>query len=120
MPISRQMSPTFLPASTWRMERRIFSSLSRFLGIRVAPAGGLKSPAVSFSGFGSQERRSDVQAVVAPLLLSCATTVSELHAFQSLELLFERKQIPRIVVNFSSLRKTTEPLEITRVPWAQG
>jgi hypothetical protein len=71
-------------------------------------------------GLEDQERGSDVQVVVAPLLFGCAKTVSELHAFQSLELLFERKQIPQIVVNFRSLRKTTEPLEITRVPWAQG
>jgi hypothetical protein len=71
-------------------------------------------------GLEDQERGSDAQVVVAPLLFGCAKTVSELHAFQSLELLFERKQIPQIVVNVRSLRKTTEPLEITRVPWAQG
>jgi hypothetical protein len=74
----------------------------------------------SSEGLEDQERGSDVQVVVAPLLFGCAKTVSELHPFQSLELLFERKQIPQIVVNFRSLRKTTEPLEITRVPWAQG
>ena len=74
----------------------------------------------SSEGLEDQERGSDVQVGVAPLLFGCAKTVSELHPFQSLELLFERKQIPQIVVNVRSLRKTTEPLEITRVPWAQG
>ena len=57
---------------------------------------------------------------MAPLLFSCAKTVSKLHLFQSLELLLERKQIPRIVVNVRISRKTTELMEITRAPWAQG
>jgi len=55
-----------------------------------------------------------------PLLFKCAKTVSELHLFQLLGLPFERKQIPQIVVNVRTSRQTTEPLETTRLPWAQG
>ena len=35
---------------------------------------------------------------VAPLLLTCDKTVSELYLFEPPGLLFERKQIPQIVV----------------------
>ena len=42
------------------------------------------------------------------------------HLLQALGLLFERKQIPQIVVNVRIQRKTMEPLEATRLPWAQG
>jgi hypothetical protein len=61
-----------------------------------------------------------VQMVVTPLLFRCAKTVSELHLFAPLRLLLERKPIPQIVVNVRTSRKTTEPLEATSVPWAQG
>ena len=47
-------------------------------------------------------------------------TVSELDLLKPLELLFERKQIPQFVVNIRSRRKAMEPLEATRLPWAQG
>lgn len=56
---------------------------------------------------------------VAPLLFCCAKTVSELHLLEPPGLLFERKQIPQIIVNVRNSRKATEPLETTRVPWAQ-
>jgi hypothetical protein len=52
--------------------------------------------------------------------LCCAETVSKLHLFEVLGLLFERKQIPQIVVIVRIQRKTMEPLEQTTVPWAQG
>jgi hypothetical protein len=51
-------------------------------------------------------------------IFGCAKTVSELHPFELLGLLFERKQIPQIVVNVRISRKTMEPLEATRLPWA--
>jgi len=51
---------------------------------------------------------------------NCAKTVSELHLFERLGLLFERKQIPRFVVNIRIRRKAMEPLEATKLPWAQG
>jgi hypothetical protein len=54
------------------------------------------------------------------LLFGCAKTVSELHLFEPLRLLFERKQIPQIVVNVRIRRKAMEPLEAARLPWAQG
>jgi hypothetical protein len=54
-----------------------------------------------------------------PLLFNCAKTVSESHLFQLRGLPFERKQIPQIVVIVRIQRKTMEPLEQTRVPWAQ-
>ena len=54
-----------------------------------------------------------------PLLFRCAKTVSELDLLKSLELLFERKQIPRIVVNIRNSRKTMEPLEATWLPYKQ-
>src|SRR6185437_10038499 len=44
----------------------------------------------------------------------CAKTVSELDLFERLGLLFERKQIPRFVVNIRISRKTMEPLEPLR------
>ncbi len=49
----------------------------------------------------------------------CARTVSEPHVVDPLGLLFERKQIPQIVVNVRIQRKTMEPLEATKLPWAQ-
>ncbi len=57
---------------------------------------------------------------LALLLFYCAKTVSELDLFEPLGLPFERKQIPRIVVNVRIQRKTTELLEATSLPWAQG
>ena len=51
--------------------------------------------------------------------LHCVKTVSELHFFAPLELLFERKQVPQTIVNVRIRRKTMEPLEPVPVPWAQ-
>ncbi len=48
----------------------------------------------------------------------CAKTVSERHLFEELGLLFERKQIPQIVVNIRISRNPMEPLEATKLPWA--
>jgi hypothetical protein len=57
-------------------------------------------------------------------LRPCFSTVPELvsepHLFDPGEFPFERKQIPRFVVNIRSSRKTIEPLEATRLPWARG
>jgi hypothetical protein len=53
------------------------------------------------------------------LLFACVRTVSELHLFELLGLLFERKQIPQFVVNVRNARKTMEPLEATRLPCSQ-
>lgn len=53
------------------------------------------------------------------LFFGCARTVSEPDLFKRLRLLFERKQIPRIVVNIRNSRKTMEPLEATRLPYKQ-
>jgi len=39
---------------------------------------------------------------LTPLLFDCAKTVSEFHLREPLGLLFERKQIPQIVVNVRS------------------
>ena len=52
------------------------------------------------------------------LLAGCAKTVSELHLLKPPGLLFERKQIPQIVVIVRIQRKTMEPLEQSTVPWA--
>src|SRR5207249_3629947 len=52
---------------------------------------------------------------VTPLRFTCAKTVSKLHLFEPLGLLFERKQVPQIVVIVRIRRKTTEPLEATRL-----
>jgi hypothetical protein len=49
--------------------------------------------------------------------LHCVKTVSELHVFAPLELLFEQKQVPQIIVNVRIRRKTMEPLESVPVPW---
>ena len=57
-------------------------------------------------------------SLLTPLLFNCAGTVSELHLFQRLGLLLERKQIPQVVVNVRIRRKAMEPLEATRLPWA--
>jgi hypothetical protein len=57
---------------------------------------------------------------INPLLFACAKTVSEGHLFQPRSLLVERKQIPQIVVIVGTWRKPMAPLEITRLPWAQG
>jgi len=64
-----------------------------------------------------QETRNTTKPVTL-LLSGCAKTVSELHLFQLPRLLFERKQIPQIVVNTRTLQETMEPLEATALPWA--
>jgi hypothetical protein len=56
---------------------------------------------------------------VKPLPFCCAKTVSEPDLLKPPELRFERKQIPRIVVNIRNNRKAMEPLEATKLPWAQ-
>jgi hypothetical protein len=56
---------------------------------------------------------------IARLLFRCAKTVSELLLFEVLGLLFERKQIPQIVVIVRISRKTMDPLEATRLPTRQ-
>ena len=56
----------------------------------------------------------------APLLFHCAKTVSEPDPFDPMNLLVERKQIPRIVVTIRNSRKPTEPLEPISLPWARG
>ena len=55
---------------------------------------------------------------VTPLRFTCAKTVSKLHLFEPLRLLFERKQVPQIVVIVRIRRKTMGPLEPIPVPWA--
>jgi hypothetical protein len=55
--------------------------------------------------------------IPAPLLFHCAKTVSEPHP---VALLFERKQIPRIVVTIRNSRKPIDRLEPISLPWAQG
>ena len=57
---------------------------------------------------------------LALLLFHCAKTVSERDPFHPMNLPFERKQIPRIVVTIRNSRKPTEPLEPISLPWAQG
>ena len=49
----------------------------------------------------------------------CTRTVSELHLREPLGLLFERKQIPQFIANIRIRPKTMEPLEATRLPWAE-
>ena len=56
---------------------------------------------------------------IAHLLFRCARTVSELDLLKPLELLFERKQIPQVVVIVRISRKAMEPLEAAKLPWAQ-
>ena len=56
---------------------------------------------------------------LATLLFTRAKTVSELHLLVPLGLLFERKQIPRFVVNIRSSRKAMDPLEAARLPYKQ-
>jgi hypothetical protein len=85
----------------------------------VQPQRAVRTVIHSSEGLEDQEGGSDVQVGGAPLFFGCATTVSELHPFRSLGLLFERKQIPQIVVNVRTLRKTTEPLEATLLPYKQ-
>jgi len=46
--------------------------------------------------------------------------VSEPHPLHPVNLLFERKQIPRIVVTIRNSRKPTEPVEPISLAWAQG
>ena len=53
------------------------------------------------------------------LLFAVSKLWSELHLFELLRLLFERKQIAQFVVNTRVPRKTMELLEATRLPWAQ-
>ena len=55
---------------------------------------------------------------VTPQRFTCAKTVSELLLFEVLGLLFERKQIPQIVVNIRISRKAMEPMEAAKLPWA--
>ena len=55
-----------------------------------------------------------------PLLFSCAKTVSEPHLLEPFGMPLSEKQIPQIAVNIWNRRKTMEPLEPTRAPWAQG
>src|SRR5581483_10339117 len=55
-----------------------------------------------------------------PLLPHCAKTVSEPHPFHPMTLLFERKQIPRIVVTIRNSRNSIDRLEPISLPWAQG
>ena len=50
----------------------------------------------------------------------CAKTVPELDPFHPKTFLFERKQIPRIVVIIRNSRQPREPLEPISLPWAQG
>jgi hypothetical protein len=59
-------------------------------------------------------------AILTPLLFNCARTVPEPHLLHPWNLRFERKQIPRIVVNIRNCRSAMEPLEAARLPWAQG
>ena len=59
-------------------------------------------------------------SLLTRLLFNCAKTVSEPDLLKRPGLLFERKQIPQIIVNVRNSRTATEPLETTRVPWAQG
>jgi hypothetical protein len=84
---------------------------------------GRRQASVSKSGHsghasGPSRRRSTLR--LTPLLFRCARTVSELYLFERLRLLFERKQIPRFVVNIRNSGKAMEPLEATQLPWAQG
>ena len=65
-------------------------------------------------------RPTNFFAILTPLLFHCAKTVSEPHPFHPMTLLFERKQIPRIVVTIRNSRKPTEPLEPIALSWAQG
>ena len=76
--------------------------------------------AIARSGREARLFRASGQIVVAHPPFRCAKTVSELHLFVPLGLLFERKQIPQIVVNIRISRNPMEPLEATRLPWAQG
>jgi len=43
-----------------------------------------------------------LDTALAPLLFCCVKTVFERHVFEALGLLFERKQVPQIVVNVNS------------------
>src|SRR5215471_18144162 len=54
---------------------------------------------------------------LSPTPFYCAKTVSELDLLEPPGLLFERKQIPRFVVNIRILRIAMEPLEATRLPY---
>ena len=49
----------------------------------------------------------------------CAKTMSDLDLLKPPEWRFERNRIPRVVVNISTWRKTTEPLEVTKLPTRQ-
>ena len=59
---------------------------------------------------GSGKRYFEVRAVDR-LLCRCARTVSELHLFERLRLLFERKQITQLIVNIKISRKPMWPWE---------
>ena len=66
-------------------------------------------PPVSVTPSGAPSFRTGNQIGVTPLLLCCAKTVSELHLFELLGLLLERKQIPQIVVNVRNAEKQRSP-----------
>jgi hypothetical protein len=57
---------------------------------------------------------------LTPLIFRCAKTVSEPDPFHPMNLLFERKQISRIVVTIKNSRKPIDRLEPISFPWAQG
>jgi len=59
-----------------------------------------------------------VSARLDQVVKNCVKTVSEPYPFEALGFRFDRKQIPQIVVNVRHTRKTMEPLETTRLPWA--
>jgi len=60
------------------------------------------------------------QARLTPLLPDCAKTVSEPDPHHPTTLLFERKQIPRIVVTIRNSRNSIDHPEPISLPWAQG
>ena len=59
-------------------------------------------------------------SLLTRLLFNCAKTVSEPDLLKRPGLLFERKQIPQIVVIVRIQRKAMDPLGATKLPWAQG
>src|ERR1700722_1711035 len=84
-------------------------------GISDSPLQHTRRPR-SMDSVGQNARDSAPQTS----LLHCAKTVSERHLFEPLRFLFERKQIPQIVVIVRISRNATEPLEATRLPWRTG
>src|SRR5271168_1596108 len=59
-------------------------------------------------------------SLLTRLLFNCAKTVSEPDLLKRPGLLFERKQIPQIVVIVRIQRKAMDPLGATKLPRAQG